>query len=58
MQQISFAYNFEQKRILDPLSLSVATKQIHSLSEESQTKLMQNVPQIKKKLETIKDIRE
>jgi len=44
LQKVSYAYNFAQRKILDPLSLSVALKQLAVLSTEQRRKLASNIP--------------
>ena len=50
LQKVSYSYNFQQKKILDPLSLSVALKQLGVLSPEQREKLAANIPQLALKL--------
>ena len=44
IQKVSYAYDFQEQKILDPLSLSVAIKELGVLSPEQQEKLSQHIP--------------
>jgi len=44
VENASLSYDFEQNKVLDPLSLSMALKQVASLSAETQKTLSANLP--------------
>lgn len=58
MQKVGFAYSYAQRKILDPLSLSVALKQLSVLSLEQKQKLAVNIPQIASKLDLLYDVQQ
>lgn len=58
LQKVSYAYNYSQHKILDPLSLSVALKQLSVLSVEQRQKLAANIPQIALKLKLLNEVQQ
>jgi len=56
MQKACFSYDLTQKKILDPLTLSVSLKQLGVLSKASQESLAQNLPEVAHKLDLLKSV--
>ena len=56
LQKVSYAYSFGQRKILDPLSLSVALKKLSVLSPDQKKKLAANIPQVAEKLQLLEQI--
>lgn len=56
LQKVSYAYSFAQRKILDPLSLSVALKKLSVLSPDQKKKLAANIPQVAEKLQLLEQI--
>lgn len=55
-QKVSYSYDFNTKKILDPLSLSVALKQLGVLSKDEQDQLSANLPEVKHKLSLLTEV--
>ena len=53
LQKVSYAYSSSQRKILDPLSLSVALKKLSVLSSDQKKKLAANIPQVAEKLQLL-----
>ena len=56
LQRVGYAYDFSQGKILDPLSLSVAIKQLGVLSPDQRQKLSDNIPQVAQKLKVLEEV--
>ena len=56
LQRVGYAYDYSQRKILDPLSLSVAIKQLGVLSPDQRQKLSDNIPQVAQNLKVLEEI--
>lgn len=55
-QKVGYSYDFASKKILDPLTLSVALKQLGVLSADSIEQMSANLPEVAHKLQLLKDV--
>jgi hypothetical protein len=56
MQKVGYSYDYQAKKILDPLSLSATLKQFGVLSQESRDKLSKNLPDVGHKITLLAEV--
>ncbi|TNV85244.1 hypothetical protein FGO68_gene13532 [Halteria grandinella] len=58
VQKVGYAYNFSDKRILDPLSLSVTLKHFNSSQNETVYSQLVQIPEVKEQIELLTRVRQ
>ena len=56
MQKVGYSYDFNSRKILDPLTLSISLKQLGVLSKEAQDRLKRDIPEVAHKLGLLADV--